>query len=407
MKLSGFRRTFFDKRDIFSIQRFTLIGSTIFLGKLVLILIAYFFDESSYNLFNKAYYTASILILFGSFGFDFAVNRVNISPVFLSLSVFLNLSIAGTILHLLSRPFSSPFQIISVFLYSLFSCISGIYVFRQLFTGKYIDYTKLALAFAVFHLLIIPAVLILKVNIFLALAGSSLLWFLSCYPFIAKEKNEGKNLIDLYKVGGAAFIINSAVPFALVADKYIVNHYFPVSTANAYTFAWGLTVPLFYIGNLIERMIYSSENMNPEKMLKKSLLLLFSFIMVYVLAMIAAVIFFPGLLPSSVNEQLLKNIFLFMVAGYSLYALFHFPLNGYLFKFIQVDKQKRIAVIYFIYLIILVAVIISAGAMEIKDYKILLAAIWGVIFTLLGIKTLVIFGWRKAHNEHESVIINR
>jgi hypothetical protein len=202
-------------------------------------------------------------------------------------------------------------------------------------------------------------------------------------------------MYDLYKVGGSAFIINSAVPFALVADKYIVNHYFPVDTANAYTFAWGLTAPLFYIGNLIERIIYSSEDINPGKMLKNSLVILFFLILIYVCVLISAVKFLPVLLPSSVDRQLLQNIFLFMVSGYSLYILFHFPLNGYLFKFLQVEKQKRIALIYFIYLIILLAVVISAGALEIKNYKVLLIAIWGVIFTLLGIKTAVIFGRRR------------
>lgn len=396
MKFNRLGRSFFDKRDIFSIQRFTLIGTTIFLGKLVLILIAYFFDESAYNIFNKAYYTSSILILFGTFGFNFAVNRVSISPFYLSASVFVNVLAAAGVLSLLSHPFSSAFEIIFVFLYSFFSCLAGIYVFRLLFSGKYIDYTKLTFAFALFHLLIIPAVVVLKMNIFIALAASGLLWLLSCYPFIIKEENRGKNIFELYKAGGAAFIINSAVPFALVADKYIVNNFFPVDTANAYTFAWGITVPLFYIGNLIERIIYSSDDMHPEKMLKESLLLLSLLILIYLTAVISAVLFLPALLPSSVNRLLLKNIFLFMVTGYSLYVLFHFPLNGYLFKFLQVGKQKRIAVIYFVFLLLLVLVTISAGAMEIRNYKFLLLSIWGVIFTLLGIKTAVIFGGREA-----------
>ncbi|MGE5805733.1 MAG: hypothetical protein ACM34M_08085, partial [Ignavibacteria bacterium] len=160
-------------------------------------------------------------------------------------------------------------------------------------------------------------------------------------------------------------------------------------------FAWGLTAPLFYIGNLIERIIYSSDDINPEKLLKRSLLIMFLLILFYISALISAVIFFPGLLPSSVDPVLLKHIFLFMVGGYSLYVLFHFPINGYLFKYLPVSKQKQIAAIYFIFLVLLVAVIISAGAMEIKSYKILLAAIWGVIFTLLGIKTAVIFGKRE------------
>ena len=124
-------------KDIFSIKRLSLIGAAIVSSKLVLILVAYFFDETEYNTFNKYYYTASILILFGSLGFNFAITRVKIKPHILLGSVVFNLIIVLTVYNFLAEPFTSSASIISLFVYSLFSSIGGILVFKSLFDGYY------------------------------------------------------------------------------------------------------------------------------------------------------------------------------------------------------------------------------------------------------------------------------
>ena len=379
---------------IFSIQRFFIIGATIFTSKVVLILIAYFFNEVQYNTFNQAYYTASILIIFGAFGFNYAVNRVDIKFILVFFASIINILITLFVLLIFSPPQFSSMQIISVIAYALFAAIGGIFTFQVLFQGFYKTYFYLTLLSAVLHIALIPAVMILNVDIFLALPFVTFFWFVISFPKFIKGKSlRLESLKELYKIGSANFIINSSVPLALVVDKYFVNHYFSLETANAYTFSWSLTAPMFYIGNLIEKIIYSSEEKEGKRIFKRSLLILASLIILYAAFMLAVVYFFPSLLPRSVNVDLMKAVFSFMIAGYALYVIFQFPVNGYLFKFKEVAKQKSIAVVYAVFIFLLVTFyLFFLNQFHIENFRVLLLSIWGFIFCLLIIKSYVVFG---------------
>ncbi|MBK9284679.1 MAG: hypothetical protein IPM51_10240 [Sphingobacteriaceae bacterium] len=378
-------------------QKFVLIGSTIFSNKLVLIITAYFFTEVQYNIFNKAYYTASILILFGTLGFDFAVSRINISLKTVSLGALLNVFITLVILYFISEPFADIFKIFSIFIYSLFACLGGIFTFQLLFRGEIKRYVLLMFANALLHLLIIPFVTLLNVDIFFLFPFVSFTWFLLGYPrFKILNRNDEQNLTSLYKLGISTFIINSAVSFALVADKYIVNHYFPLDTANAYTFAWGLIVPLLYIGNVVEKLIYSSTSGDSSKIFRKSLIVLLVLVAVYSALLLTAVNFMPVLLPNSINSVLLQMILNFMITGYALFAVINFPVNGFLFKFAETSKQKTIARAYLVTILLMpIMFIIFNGGAAITNYRTLLLLIWCFIFLLLIIKTVVVFLPRK------------
>jgi hypothetical protein len=372
---------------------FVLIGSTLLSNKLILILIAYYFSGAQYNLFNKAYYTASIVILFGTLGFDFAINRIIVSVRTVTTAVILNASFALVILYFLSAPFTDALQIISVYIYSLFAALGGIFTFQHLFHGRIKTYVMLMLTNALLHLLIIPLVTFFKVDIFLLFPFITLVWFLIGYPgFIHYNKDNGENITALYKLGITSFIINSAVSLALVADKYIVNHYFSMDTANAYTFSWGLIVPLFYIGNVVEKLIYGSTSGDASKVLPKSALILLMLVAVYSILLLAVVDFFPGLIPKSISSVQLPQILTFMITGYAFFVVINFPVNGYLFKFAETSKQKIIAAAYLIISIIFpILFIFFNGGTEIKGYRTLLMLLWAFIFLLLIIKTAVIF----------------
>jgi O-antigen/teichoic acid export membrane protein len=383
----------FNKKIPDTLLRFVLIGSTIFSNKLILILIAYFFTETQYNIFNKAYYTASILILFGTLGFDFAINRNKTSFKIVVFGVILNVTVTLAILFFISEPFTSGYQLISIFVYSLFACLGGIFTFRHLFQGRIKIYVLLMFTNALLHLMIIPFITLLKADIFLLFPFITLSWFLIGYPsFIKHNKEKGDNLASLYKLGISTFIINSAVSLALVADKYIVNHYFPMDTANAYTFSWGLIVPLLYIGNLIEKLIYSSTSGDAFRIFRKSLIVLLILVAAYSILLLAAVNFLPTVLPNSINAVQLVQILSFMITGYALFVVINFPVNGYLFKFAETAKQKTIAAAYLITIIIFpIAFVLFNGGSEITNYRTLLFLIWFFIFLLLIIKTAVIF----------------
>lgn len=373
--------------------RLILIGSTLFSNKLILIFIAYFLTEVQYNLFNKAYYTASILILFGTLGFEFAVNRISVSLKTVCIAVLANVAAAMMILNFTSEPFENVYQIASIFTYSLFASLGGIFTFQHLFQGRVKTYVVLMIINALLHLSIIPFITSLKADIFFLFPFITLIWFLIGFPgFIKHITSKEVQFKELYKLGVSTFIINSAVSLALVIDKYLVNHNFPMATANAYTFAWGLIVPLLYIGNVVEKLIYSSTSKDEKRVFRKSMLLLLLLVGAYSIMIFSIVNFIPSLMPNSVDHVLLKQILNFMILGYALFAVFNFPVNGFLFKFAETYKQKRIAIAYLAAIILFpLLFIIYNGGTIINNYQTLLIGIWMFIFLLLIIKTVFIF----------------
>ena len=377
--------------DIF--LRFVLIGSTLFSNKIILILFAYFLSEIQYNLFNKAYYTASILILFGTLGFDFAINRINFSLKTVFIAVLVNVLFSIMILYFVSEPFTNLFQLISVFIYSLFASLGGIFAFQHLFQGRIKTYLNLMLINALLHLSIVPFITILEADIFFLFPLITFFWFMIGFPgFIKKNSSGGKNFVVLYKLGLSTFVINSAVTFALVSDKYLVNHNFPIETANAYTFAWGLIVPLLYIGNVVEKLIYGSTSKDEVQVFKKSFLLLLVLVIAYSISLLAVVNLIPSALPKSIDYLQLKQIINYMIIGYSLFAVINFPVNGFLFKFAETFKQKKIAIAYTVTIFLFsILFIVFNGGTALTQYQTLLMVIWTFIFLLLIIKTAIVF----------------
>ncbi|MDP2364112.1 MAG: hypothetical protein Q8M94_10115, partial [Ignavibacteria bacterium] len=300
-----------------SLKKFVLIGLSLFLFKSVLIVYAYSLNQVQYNLFNQSYYTASLLILFGSLGFDIAQTRISIKTFTLFVFVIINVILTYSVLHLISNPFSNFTEIIPVIIYSIFAAVGGILNFRLLFYGEYQLYFRVMLLFAVVHLITIPVVLFFHLSIFPTLSVVIIIWFLIVYKLFDKETSKTNAYKDYYRIGFSAFVINSAVSLGLAADKFIVNHFFALDTANAYTFAWGLTAPIFYIGNLIEKYLYSEPKPDKNRILKKGFLFSLLLISLYTGGIITVIKFFPALLPASVSKGLFENIFVFMISGYS------------------------------------------------------------------------------------------
>lgn len=325
-------------------------------------------------------------------GFHFAVNQVRLKKHLVASAVSVNILISFLIIILFFEQISSAYQIAGLFFYGIFSTICGIFIFQLLFQGHYIEYVKLNLTGAFLYLLIIPAVKLFHADIYLLLPLVSFAWFLICRPKFLKNEISGfQSLLKLYKNGIFVFIINTSIPLALVIDKFLINHYLEITTANAYTFAWGLTAPMFYIGNVVERFIYSSEGTDPSGILKKSILVQVCLVLAYVLALLIFTFYFPSLLPKSVNAGLFKDIVLIMIPGYALYVIFHFPVNAYLFKFSDF-KQKQIAYWFLGVSIIFVGVLYFIFLEHIPfTYTNIIFTIWAYIFSLLIIKSIILF----------------
>ena len=375
-----------------TIKKFLFIGLSLFLFKSVLIVYAYAFTKEQYNFFNQSYYTASLLILFGSMGFDIAQTRIPIKTFRLLILIAFNVVITFIVLQIISNPFSNLSDISAVAVYSIFTAIGGVLNFKLLFNGKYKIYFWVMFLFAVFHFMIIPIVLIFHLSIFHVLSVLIFIWFIVVYRLFDKEITNPPSVSQYYKIGFSAFIINSAVSLGLAGDKYIVNHFFNADVANAYTFAWSLTVPIFYIGNIIEKYLFTEPKPDKIRILKNGIMYSVLLIAAYCFGIIAAVKFYPSLLPASISKEMFTSIFTFMISGYSLYVIFHFPLNTYLFKVADVRKQKNISIYFTIIILIFIFIfyyIINYTADF--NYKMLLAAVWVYIFTLLIGKAIIIF----------------
>ncbi len=375
-----------------SIKKFVFIGLSLFAYKSVLVILAYALNVKQYNIFNRAYYTASILILFGSLGFDIAQTRIPVRMRMLFLFVSGNIIITYLMLHLFSHPFNSYYEIIPIIIYSVFISVGGILNFKLLFDGKYKKYTLILIILTVMHLMIIPGVIYFHISIFVLLSLCGILWFFTAYWLFDKNISNNIRINEYYSIGFSAFIINSAVSLGLVADKFIVNHFFNTAIANSYTFAWGLTAPIFYIGTLVEKYLFAEINPEKSQILRKGFILSLTLVICYSAVILSIVNFYPSLLPISISKEIFQNIFLFMITGYSVYVILHFPINAYLFKILDVKKQKNIS-FYFTFIILVFTnvfyYIINSSASF--TYQMLLIAVWIYIFTLLFVKALIIF----------------
>lgn len=375
-----------------SIIKFILIGLSLFLFKSVFIAYAYTFSQTQYNQFNQSYYTASILILFASLGFNISQTRIPIKTVAIFFFVTINTLLTYFVLSLVSDTFSNITDAIPVIIYTIFVSAGGILNFRLLFDGKYQEYSWVMFMLAAAHFMIIPAVLFFGLSIFPSLAVLVVIWFFAVYRLFDKEDLQNKNFREYYKLGFSAFVINSAVSLGLAGDKFIVNHFFAADIANAYTFAWGLTAPIFYIGNLIEKYLFAEPKPDKTRILKKGFILSLIIISAYTFGIITIIKFFPALLPAAISKEIFGQIFIFMITGYSLYVILHFPLNTYLFKVIDTGKQKKISLYFSI--IILISIFMFYYLINYVpglNYQMLLAAVWIYIFTLLIVKMLIIF----------------
>lgn len=382
-----------------NIKKLFFLGVAVASTKVMLLLFAYFFDAETYNRFNQVYYTASIIILFGSLGFNIAVTRISITWKNVLLAVSANTIIVYLVLQLVSAPFINPLEIVSIVAYSIFISVSGIFIFQMLFAGKYKIYVSLTLLYSALHLMLIPAVIFFNIDFFISLPVIAILWFLIGLPGYIKAKGSTQSSIkEFYKIGVSAFVINSAVSLALAADKYFVNHFFSLDLANSYTFAWGLTAPMFYIGVIIEQFLFSETRPSKSNILKKGFSLSASLVVIYATVILIAINFFPGLIPVSVNYTYVLNILTLMITGYSVYVIFHFPVNAYLFKSLGTEKQKSISIIFSIIIsaFVVLYTIIMQGVVAI-NYLWLLIITWSYIFILLITKIFIMF--RKTEEE--------
>ena len=331
-------------------------------------------------------------MLFAALGFNISQTRIPLRVNKIFVLVTINTIITFLVLYFLTKSFTESNTIVPIIIYSVIVSTGGVLNFKLLFQGEYQKYFIVLVMLAASHFMIIPFVIYFNFDPFTLLSIFVVIWFIAAYLFFDKSASNEVSILEYYKVGFSAFIINSAVSLGLTGDKFIVNHYFTAEIANAYTFAWGLTAPIFYIGNMIEKYLFAEQNPGKKQLLKKGLALSFLLIVTYAVLIIFLVRFFPSVLPASISKQIFNNIFVFMISGYAFYVILHFPLNTYLFKITETKRQKTIALYFsFIIIIFLFVFYYLINSVENITYQLLLISVWSYIFILLIVKAIIIF----------------
>jgi len=377
-----------------SIKQIITLGLTLVLPRMPILLAAYLLSKENYFFFNKYYYTATMLILWSSFGFEFAISYTKTKYSLLTGSILTNVVITSIVLYFVVIEELNLYEFIAIASYSFFVTAANVVNFRILYTGKTFIYLLTNLLNATFLFIAIVLGRMFSENgLIIGLTLGAALYFITVWVFQFRNEREqfdGKNLKDIYSIGFSSFVINSIVPFLLAADKFIVNHNFENITANSYTFAWGLTAPLFYIGNIFEKMIYAERKEVTKKLVLVNGLLNIALISIYAIAVFTTINISDSILPQSVSKEMVRSITLMMLIGYSIYAIVHFPLNGYLFK--QKDKSfpKKIAVLYVIAAAVFVILYALIREELYVHYTRLLFYNFSVLAVLLIIKIAVV-----------------
>lgn len=335
-----------------SIKQIIILGLTLVLPRIPILLAAYLLSKENYFFFNKYYYTATMLILWSSFGFEFAISFTKTKYTLLTGSILTNVLITSIVLYLVVIEELNLYVFIAITSYSFFVTAANVINFRILYSGKTFIYflTNMLNAILLF-LAIMLGRMFSESGLIIGLTLGGALYFITVLAIQFRyelEQFDGKSLKDLYTLGFSSFVINSIVPFLLAADKFIVNHNFENITANSYTFAWGVTAPLFYIGNIFEKLIYAEKKEVTKKMVLVNGLLNIALISIYAIAVFTAINISDSILPQSVSKEMVRSITLIMLIGYSIYSIVHFPLNGYLFKQKNKSFPKKIAILYII-----------------------------------------------------------
>lgn len=385
------------------VKKILIIGASVVSPKVIIIFIPYLFMSNELSHFNDFYFTASLLSIFSIFGFDFIIYKTKPQLKFLIVAVLINYLITFFV-YLLFNEFKFSINPFYLSIYAISNSLTSILCFYFLFEGRYIFYSTISILSSFFILFSISLIKIFHFDIESTLAFMSLIpmiillvkYYLSTLTNIVTVKN-------FYQKGLMAFIINSLLVAIFSLDKFLSLNFFSKDLSNSYIFAWSLIVPVFYFGNIIEKAILSHKNVElyPFSPKVKSLFYIsLRGYSTYFLFIIIILYYFPYILPKSINIDNLKFLVPIFIVLYSVYSIFHFPINGILFKQLGDLAQKKVWIFFIIIGITYFFIIYFEYKLNLfTNTYILISNTATAAFTLLFFKGLIIYRFLKI-NEH-------
>ncbi len=335
---------------------------------------------AEYNSFNSKYYSATMLTVISLMGLDFVFARnkpglkiiifLLISNVLISFGIYSALSGRSEIMIL-------PFLISNV-AFSLYTTV-------LLFENQLRRYLLFSFLYLMFGVLAVTVHKLLTIDFFTIYAACSI----ALIPgLILIRSQQGRNKIkpgELYILGYSIFLINALSGVIFNIDKYLVNNYLSIPAGNAYTFAWTVLVPVFYIGNLFEKQIYTQSDPRPPTRQILGIAFFNAFSVSGYLLTINYIFVTYGLLPDSVDKENFIRITRMLSLGLFVFSVAHFPINGILLKYSSAKIQKISGMInLFIIVIFIFAVILIQSLMNIDVKIIILLSFTALILSSLA-----------------------
>ncbi|MFH1196566.1 MAG: hypothetical protein V1720_12755 [bacterium] len=372
------------------------------MDKLFLVALPYIMSNKGYNEFNRYYYLAGFVSIISLFGFNFSIKSFRIKNL-LIISLVLIHSIVFSVL--VSVFVGEGFNILIIAVYAFFASLITIYQFEFLFNSQIKNYALSILFTFIFDLLAVVITLLLTLNLFYTLAFTNAAAFLVIYLFVPKGLlYKTKDVYNFYAAGLSAFVINTVAVAVLQIGKFIASENFSLEISNSFIFAMLLVSPMFYAGNIVERVIYSLKIKSVSNMFLLILALLALFLG-YTVLLFGVIYLIPGLLPAIINYSVLKEMLLIILGATAVFSALHFPLNGVLFKELMVSVQKKLAASYagviFIFAVLYYYFLMSKN----ESYLLLLALIYSALFLIAGLKYVFVYK-HKNLKSGKNVLLN-
>lgn len=333
------------------------IGFVTFFSKLIILIIPYLLEPQSYNIFNKNYYSLSLVIILSGFGFEFSYQRGNISFYRLILLLTGNIIVTQFILIAAGVLNFDVLNFLLITIASLISVLISIAGFTLLFRKSLKGYVMMSL---LFHSFVIVTYLVLRYfesdpfrSYIIALIAAFIIAFALIKKALAKEGNE---YLNMYAFGLNALIINGFFAVVMSINHILAGNLLSHNSANNIILVWLASVPLIYLSNIFEKVVYNSVRLKDK--IVKWVLINFSLMLFYTLVIGTVILVFDFLLPSPADKELMSEYMVLIFPGILIFALLNSFINAYTFRYLDYKRQSIITVIYAALLIICVLIAI-------------------------------------------------
>lgn len=366
------------------------IGFVTAISKLILLIIPYLLEPALYNYFNKNYYSLSLVIILSGFGFEFSYQRSSISFYRLLLLIIGNIIVIELILiagGVIQFDLQSFLLIIPA---AAISVLVSIASFTLLFNKSLKGYVLMSLLFHTGVIAFYFAARYFVADPFRAYILALVAAFIVAFVLLKKAfAKDGKDYFNMYAFGLNALIINGFFAVVMSINHILAGNLLSHNSANNIILVWLASVPLIYLSNIFEKVVYNSIGLK-EKIVKW-VLINFSMMLFYSLLISVIIIYFDFLLPSPAEKELMLEYMTLIFPAIFVFALLNSFINAYTFRYLDYKRQSIITVLFAVLLIscIIFGALSINGVFRLNDLSLIIFSC-SVLLTGIITKTVIV-----------------